>query len=450
MPLHSTEVEPDKAILLQAIEPEQSRDNATRLVQELHHLATTASLDVQDSQLLTLNRVIPATYFGTGQVETLAEQVKAQEVNVVVVNHALSPVQQRNLEKRLNAKVVDRTGLILEIFAARARTREGRMQVELASLMYQQSRLVRSWTHLERQRGGVGLRGGPGERQIEVDRRMIRKRIHRLKEQLKEVARTRELQRKPRKEIPLYTVALVGYTNAGKSTLFNRLAGAEVMAEDKLFATLDPTMRAVNLPGGGQVLLSDTVGFIRHLPHQLVAAFRATLEEVSNADLLLHIVDLSDPEWAEQIKSVDEVLEELGDHQKKTVMVYNKLDQLKGEGLAERLLSKPDSAGISAITGQGLDQLLELLKQKVAEEMVACRVRLCHSEGYWLARFHAEGAVRSSRSDDTHTHLEVELPPNVLGRIRGEVERKQAAVEFDTTELLLNTSQGDVKDKKTH
>jgi GTPase len=266
----------------------------------LDHLARGAGLLVAQLQIVSLAKIHPGTFIGKGRVEMLKEDVKAMGVTVVVFNHALTPIQQRNLELKLDVKVVDRTGLILEIFASRARTKEGTLQVELASLLYQQSRLVRSWTHLERQRGGVGLRGGPGETQIEVDRRLIREQIVRLKKQLRAVERTRTLQRQSRKDVPFFTATLVGYTNAGKSTLFNRITAADVYVADQLFATLDPTMRGVTLPDGERVILSDTVGFIRDLPHQLVAAFRATLEEVLTADLLLHVVDLSDPEWQEK------------------------------------------------------------------------------------------------------------------------------------------------------
>ncbi|WP_442918171.1 GTPase HflX [Magnetococcus sp. PR-3] len=421
---------PDRAILLQALEPKITRDASQRLLDELVHLSTTAGLDIHTAQLLSLQKVVPSTYFGSGQVEELAHQIKINEIDVAVVNHALTPIQQRNLEKHLNVKVVDRTGLILEIFAARARTREGTMQVELASLMYQQSRLVRSWTHLERQRGGVGLRGGPGERQIEVDRRLIRNRIHKLKKQLEEVERTRALQRQPRKEIPLYTVALVGYTNAGKSTLFNLVTNAGVMAEDKLFATLDPTMRAVDLPEGGRVLLSDTVGFIRQLPHQLVAAFKATLEEVISADLLLHVVDLSDPEWENYVDSVEEVLQELDIQHTRTITVYNKVDMLESRGVLERELAREDTIGISAQTGEGVHELLTTLRAAVGRAMVRYQVTLPVSDGRWLAKFHAEASVMETRMNDESTFLTVEMAPSVLGRLQGEAEKAGAKVRF--------------------
>ncbi|ABK42805.1 GTP-binding protein, HSR1-related protein [Magnetococcus marinus MC-1] len=421
---------PDRAILLQALEPKVTRDACQRLLDELVHLSTTAGLEVHATQLLSLQKAVPATYFGSGQVEELARRIEEDEIDVAVVNHALTPIQQRNLEKKLNAKVVDRTGLILEIFAARARTREGIMQVELASLMYQQSRLVRSWTHLERQRGGVGLRGGPGERQIEVDRRLIRERIHKLKKQLEEVERTRALQRQPRQDIPLFTVALVGYTNAGKSTLFNLLTRAGVLAEDKLFATLDPTMRAVDLPDGGRILLSDTVGFIRQLPHQLVAAFKATLEEVMSADMLLHVVDLSDPEWERYVESVNGVLQELEVQHTRTLTVYNKIDRLESRGILERELARGDTIGVSAQTGEGVEPLLSELRRAVGRAMLRYEVILPVSDGRWLAKFHAEASVVEVREGEDFTTLIVELAPAVLGRLQGEVEREGVEVQF--------------------
>ncbi|OSM01470.1 GTPase HflX [Magnetofaba australis] len=427
--MFETHVEPDRALLVQAIIGGEDADRAARLAEELHHLAEGAGLIPASSALFPLKQIHPGLYFGQGRVQELADEVAELNIDVVVVNHALSPVQQRNLENAFKAKVVDRTGLILEIFAARARTKEGRMQVELASLMYQQSRLVRTWTHLERQRGGVGLRGGPGETQIEVDRRLIRKRIDRLKLDLKDVERTRALQRKPRRDAPLFTAALVGYTNAGKSTLFNKLAGSQVYAQDQLFATLDPTVRVVQLPNGGRMALSDTVGFVRELPHQLVAAFRATLEEVLEADLLLHVVDLSDPEWAEQQQAVMDVLEELNAHQKPQMILYNKVDALEREDpLIERVGRRERCLPISAISGAGLDHLFDALQTEIASGWRDYLVRLPAHCGSILAKLHRDGEVRAIEEDGADLRVTVSLSEAEHGRLLEAIKRENTAV----------------------
>lgn len=297
--------------------------------EEFDRLVLSSDCDLRDSLPTPIRRIKASTLFGSGQVELIAEQARIHEIDVIFVDHQLTPVQQRNLEKAWDTKVVDRTGLILEIFASRARTREGVMQVELASLNYQISRLVRSWTHLERQRGGFGFLGGPGERQIELDRRMIRDRIKSVEKDLVHVRRMRATQRSARQQSEIPTVALVGYTNAGKSTLFNRLTQAEVYAADKLFATLDPTLRILKLPGGSKIMLSDTVGFVQDLPHELVDAFRSTLEEVIEADLILHVRDASDPESANQKAVVEATLIELGldgDNAPPVIEALNKTD----------------------------------------------------------------------------------------------------------------------------
>ncbi|MDD3445363.1 MAG: GTPase HflX, partial [Zavarzinia sp.] len=297
----------------------------------------TAAIDLEVIEAIEapVDRIRPATWLGTGKVEELHGAVQALDIDVVVVNCALSPVQQRNLERALKTKVIDRTGLILEIFGARAATREGRLQVELAHLSYQKSRLVRSWTHLERQRGGVGFLGGPGETQIEADRRILSEKITRLKRELETVTRTRELHRRSRRKVPYPIVALVGYTNAGKSSLFNRLTRSEVLAADLLFATLDPTMRGLKLPSGRRIILSDTVGFVSDLPHQLVAAFRATLEEVLEADIIVHVRDVSHPEATAQQADVLAVLEDLGLGEEalagRMIEALNKIDLLDEE-----------------------------------------------------------------------------------------------------------------------
>lgn len=296
-------------------------------------LAQAIDLDIVESRVVNLSEIRPATYLGKGKVEELAELIKASKISLVVMDCALSPVQQRNLEREFGAKIIDRTGLILEIFGRRARTREGRLQVELAHLSYQRSRLVRSWTHLERQRGGFGFLGGPGETQIETDRRLIFERMERIERDLEQVKRTRAINRKRRSDVPFPVIALVGYTNAGKSTLFNRLTNATVLAEDLLFATLDPTLRLVLLPHRGKVILSDTVGFISDLPTMLVSAFRATLEEVLSADVILHVRDISHPDTQAQSADVEAILHELGieAEDERLIEVWNKLDLLEAE-----------------------------------------------------------------------------------------------------------------------
>ncbi len=340
-------------------------------------LARAINLDLIHTAVVTVNDPRPATLLGSGKVAEFAEIVKQGHAEVVIVDHPLTPVQQRNLEKEMNAKVLDRTGLILEIFGERARTKEGTLQVELAHLNYQKGRLVRSWTHLERQRGGAGFLGGPGETQIESDRRQLQEKIIKLKQELETVRRTRDLHRAKRKKVPFPVVAIVGYTNAGKSTLFNRLTGADVLAEDMLFATLDPTLRRVRLPHGTPIILSDTVGFISDLPTHLVAAFRATLEEVVEADLVIHLRDISDPDTAAQAEDVERILADLGvdaGDAKRVIEVWNKVDLLD-DGNRERLLAdgadanKAPPIAISAITGEGIDALKALIETRMSGEL---------------------------------------------------------------------------------
>ena len=334
-------------------------------IEEACGLARAIDLDVVQAGAVPVKAVRPSTLVGSGKVDEIAGIVKSQAVGLVIVDHPLSPVQQRNLEKAWNCKVLDRTGLILEIFGARARTREGRLQVELAHLNYQRGRLVRQWTHLERQRGGLGKTGGPGETQIEADRRLLQDRILRLERDLEKVRKTRDLHRAKRKKTPVPVVALVGYTNAGKSTLFNRLTGAGVFAKDLLFATLDPTLRQLELPQGQKVILSDTVGFVSNLPTTLVAAFRATLEEVIEADLILHVRDIADPDTRAQAEDVYTILAQLGiaqDGHDRVVEVWNKTDRLEPEALASMREVKTGEAApilVSALTGDGVDQLLK-------------------------------------------------------------------------------------------
>ncbi len=363
--------------------------------------------------MVALPQLRPSTLFGSGKVEELAARVKAGEIELVIINHAVSPVQQRNLEKALGCKVIDRTALILEIFGARARTHEGKLQVELAALNYQKSRLVRSWTHLERQRGGFGFLGGPGESQIEIDRRLIRDRISKIRKQLENVTRTRELHRKVRRDTPYPVIALVGYTNAGKSTLFNRLTGANVLSMDKLFATLDPTMRGFTLPGGTKVILSDTVGFVSDLPTELVASFRATLEEVLEADLLLHVRDMSHPDAEAQKRDVEQVLKNLfaTSHLPDNVIeVYNKIDKLDVRPPAEKL-------GVSAITGEGIAQLLDVMESEIARRFyMQASYTLSLNDGKAMAWLHAHGKVVAQEVEDAYIHVTVQLSPDNIQR----------------------------------
>jgi len=357
--------------------------------------AALPELQVCGSEVLRLARSNPATLIGSGKVAELKERFQAEAIDLVLVDGAVSPVQQRNLEKAWGVKLLDRTALILEIFADRARTREGVLQVELAALSYQRTRLVRAWTHLERQRGGFGFVGGPGETQIESDRRAIDDQVVRLKRQLDRVVRTRELHRAARRKVPFPLVALVGYTNAGKSTLFNRMTGADVLARDMLFATLDPTMRGIVLPSGRKIIASDTVGFISDLPTQLVAAFRATLEEVLEADLILHVRDISHPETAEQAQDVAEILASLGVRAETPVFeVWNKLDLVDPAARAALAAqSRPGVYPVSALTGEGVDALLAAIATACDEARTTGTLVLPFSAGRLRAALHAEGVV---------------------------------------------------------
>ena len=387
--------------------------SAKSQLEEAVGLAEAIHLEVAHAQIFQLKRHTPKTHIGSGQVDQCAQIISEQHISLVIVNTQLSPTQQRNLEKAWSCKVIDRTALILEIFGERAQTAEGRLQVELAALNYQKSRLVRSWTHLERQRGGAGFMGGPGEKQIETDRRLIAERIIAIKKQLAKVVRTRELHRKTRRDAPYPVVALVGYTNAGKSTLFNRLGGADVLAADMLFATLDPTIRAITLPQGQQIMLSDTVGFISDLPHELIAAFRATLEEVLEADVLVHVRDVSNPDTEAQKADVESVLKELCGTQwedKRRIEAWNKIDCVEDP---ERL---PKPAGdyviLSALTGDGVSSLLHRIETLLQAAMFVEReYRIAHGDGKALAWLHAHGNVRSRTDGDDAAIVVVSISP---------------------------------------
>lgn len=406
--------------------PRQPRSAQARLEVAIG-LAAAIDLDTIHSEIVTVNDPRPATLLGTGKLDEFATIVKDNEAELVFVDHPLTPVQQRNLEKALNAKVLDRTGIILEIFGRRARTREGTLQVDLAHLNYQKGRLVRSWTHLERQRGGAGFLGGPGETQIEADRRMLQEKIMRLKRELETVRRTRDLHRSKRRKVPYPIVAIVGYTNAGKSTLFNRMTGAGVLAEDMLFATLDPTLRRVRLPHGTLVILSDTVGFISDLPTHLVAAFRATLEEVVEADLIIHLRDISDPDTAAQAEDVARILGDLGvdaSDERRVLEVWNKVDLLD-ETDRERLLqadggtTKP--VAISAISGEGVDRLSALVEERIAGATATVRVKLTTARAGEIDWVYRNGDVIGR---ENHEDGSVDLIVNATAAIRKEIEER--------------------------
>ncbi len=426
--LHPTEAEPMRsAVILPLADAAAEARSAEARLAEAEELARSIGLDVRLRTALPMRHPRPATLLGSGQVASLGEQIRAGHVGLAVVDAALSPVQQRNLEREWGCKVIDRTGLILDIFGERARTREGALQVELAHLQYQRSRLVRSWTHLGRQRGGFGFLGGPGETQIEADRRMIGERIARLRHELEEVRRTRGLHREARRRVPFPVVALVGYTNAGKSTLFNALTGAGVLAENQLFATLDPTLRGARLPSGRRVILSDTVGFISDLPTQLVAAFRATLEEVAEADLILHVRDAAHPDSQAQREDVIGVLDGMvrdgmlrEDWQRRSLEVLNKADLLGG---VAQVPTRPGSIAISARTGEGLQDLFAAIDTRLSEGLVTVGYDIPASDGAQLAWLYGHGEVIGRQDGDDAIHVTVRLAPDDRARF----ERQQQA-----------------------
>lgn len=416
-----------RAIVIHPVLPGARNDagrTAEASLEEAVGLSRAISLDIAEARCVRVSRPQPSTLIGEGALEELSSVVAATEAGLVVVDATLSPVQQRNLERRWKTKVIDRTGLILEIFGERARTREGQLQVELAHLSYQRSRLVRSWTHLERQRGGAGFLGGPGETQIELDRRQIDDRIIQIKRQLDDVRRTRSLHRDARARVPYPVVALVGYTNAGKSTLFNRLTRATVLAKDMLFATLDPTMRAIEAGQGRRIILSDTVGFISDLPTHLVAAFRATLEEVQAADLILHVRDIAHPDTEAQREDVEAVLRDLDidiDSDGRVIEVLNKADLLpeaERETLSTAVRRRGhDAAVISALTGDGCDGLMDLIARRINADRETMTVKLDIADGRTLAWLHEHGEVLEARDDGAHLFVRVRLHPNDAARL---------------------------------
>ena len=403
------------------------RDPDGRLAEAIG-FAQAIKLDVVHNEIIFVNHPKPSTLLGGGAVERFASVIIHHHIQVVLIDSTLTPIQQRNLEKVWKVKVIDRTGIILEIFGARARTKEGKLQVELASLSYQRSRLVRSWTHLERQRGGFGFMGGPGERQIESDRRMIGDRIIILKKQLKEVRRTRRLHRNARQRVPYSVVAIVGYTNAGKSTLFNSLSDSEVLSKDQLFATLDPTMRRMKLPSGSDAILSDTVGFVSDLPHELVEAFRATLEEVMEADLLLHVRDISHSDSNLQKKDVEVVLRNLGIMEDndtpgtKTIPiieVLNKSDLLSAEDFENQisqLNKREDRILVSALTRKGFDGLLNLMNALLTKRRKEIKINISWEEGALLAWLYERGEVTRRKDSEDWIEIWIRLEPEDIAR----------------------------------
>ena len=423
---HDTQATGTPPTLTVVLQPElrapsaEQRTSASSLA-ETAGLAEAIGVEIVERRVVSVTKPRPATLFGTGIVADMAERIAQFEAELVIIGATLTPVQQRNLERAWNAKVIDRTGLILEIFGDRARTREGLLQVDLAAQSYQRSRLVRSWTHLERQRGGAGFLGGPGESQLEIDRRLIDQRIAKLKRQLEQVRRTRGLHRSARQRESHPVVSLVGYTNAGKSTLFNHLTQADVLAEDKLFATLDPTMRSLDLPSGRTVILSDTVGFIQDLPTHLIAAFRSTLEEVVAADLVLHVRDIAHPETSPQRDDVNAILSELfsgaelgSEDMPPIVEILNKIDKLddsRRDHVLNQASRDPDALTVSALTGEGCDNLLAQIDELVSSQHIVTDVDIPHSDGATLAWLYQHGHVLSRNDDETAAHVRVRLSP---------------------------------------
>ncbi|MBQ7633456.1 MAG: GTPase HflX [Alphaproteobacteria bacterium] len=409
----------------QSLSPESRLEEAKGLVQAIN-------LNIAYSEIINLKELKPATYFSHGFIERLQPIIAEQNIELMVVDTRLSPIQQRNLERELKLKVIDRTALILEIFGERAQTKEGALQVELAHLTYQRSRLVRSWTHLERQRGGAGFLGGPGETQIELDRRIIDDKIVRIKKDLEKVRKTRDIQRSARRKVPYPIVALVGYTNAGKSTLFNKLTQSNVMAADMLFATLDPTMRKIALPHGMEIILSDTVGFISDLPHELIMAFRATLEEVLNADVILHVRDISNPDSNTQRTDVLQVLDNLGlneiQYADNYIEVLNKTDLLEPDERQSRQNKIKDKTNVvltSAYSGEGCEQLLDIIEQKLTSAHIRCQITFPLSDGKTAAWLHQNCRIEKLENSENKNTYTVSIRADDLARLNKMCEQNR-------------------------
>ena len=421
---YSTEKVPEKALIIHPIVGVSSSRTTEQNIDEIDGLARAIELDVINIDSFAVSRIQAGHFLGKGQRERVQALVNELEPDIIIFNYSLSPVQQRNLERAWKVKVIDRTGLILEIFGARAQTKEGVLQVDLAALEYQRSRLVRSWTHLERQRGGAGFMGGPGETQIEIDRRLISERITKLKAELEKVRKTRDLGRKARERVPYPAVALVGYTNAGKSTLFNTLTGESIFAKDLLFATLDPTLRKIELPNGQAVILSDTVGFISNLPTQLIAAFRATLEQTVHADVILHVIDVSREDYEAQKEDVIEILEDLGieyDNDERILEVYNKADALDEDSradLARHAKFDPKCVLVSAVKNTGTEELLEKIASVTADQHVQAVYRINVADGKALSWLYEHSDVVSREDQDKFIECTVRIDPANMNKFQ--------------------------------
>ncbi len=394
-------------------------------LEEACGLALAINLDVAHREIVKLRNIKPATFFAQGFIDKISSVISEQKIDLVIIDAKITPIQQRNLEKKLNCKVIDRTALILEIFGERAKTKEGSLQVELAHLTYQRSRLVRSWTHLERQRGGAGFLGGPGETQIELDRRIIDDKIVRIKKELQKVKQTRELQRSARKKVPYPVVALVGYTNAGKSTLFNYLSKADVFAKNLLFATLDPTMRRIKLPSGREVILSDTVGFISDLPHELIMSFRATLEEVLEADIVVNVRDIANPDTLEQKKDVLEVLDNLGlkeiEHKENYIEVQNKIDLLSDtdkKTLLETATRNSNIIPLSAVSGEGCLSFLQLIDDKLSSSHRQIEIKIPAADGKLLSWIYQNADVKEKNLQGEQIFLKIKIDYTALAKLK--------------------------------